>query len=348
MSQNFLPENYFPASVGPVKRPTGSGSLLQWFNALPYSNGRGIATGWHIQASRCSEELTKALKDFGYEQISIFHRSTNNNEEYWKIEQCSLFVLCNGFEDSWTMRNTDARYGIAFGWQNGKGATKLKCKAIISELAIMGYYEPLSIPMEGWMTEEFLKALSEQLAVLDAFHALTGIDAPFYGFSLEIAPAAKNKMVGKGKDKSPIIPTIAVITALDAEYFTAHLAPPEVLRYIVENDLLKKTVQWSVDTSHRISLGEDRETWETEEYDASLRGKPPRTPRPAEQPVQGEAAAPDAADTMPATDQQINAIRKLCSHIGRQVPNHEPATYREAKALIATLSAEYREMRSHR
>ena len=46
---------------------------------------------------------------------------------------------------------------------------------------------------------------------------------------------------------------------------------------------------------------------------------------------------------MPVTDQQSQSIRKLCEHLHKQVT--APATYGEAKELIAQLSQEYRTSR---
>src|SRR2546430_13158601 len=45
-------------------------------------------------------------------------------------------------------------------------------------------------------SECMLEALGKQIEVLKAFHGFTGRRAPFYGFSIPLAPAATRKMVG--------------------------------------------------------------------------------------------------------------------------------------------------------
>lgn len=46
----------------------------------------------------------------------------------------------------------------------------------------------------------------------------------------------------------------------------------------------------------------------------------------------------------PATDQQMASIRLLCERLGKQAP--APSAYAQAKALIATLTQEYRERKT--
>jgi hypothetical protein len=46
------------------------------------------------------------------------------------------------------------------------------------------------------ITEDWFKALEQQFRVLDAFEKVTGIAAPFYGFSIPRTPAEKPRMVG--------------------------------------------------------------------------------------------------------------------------------------------------------
>jgi hypothetical protein len=62
----------------------------------------------------------------------------------------------------------------------------------------------------------------------------------------------------------------------------------------------------SIDTSRRISAGEDHEHWETEEYDAAF----------------GAASSADFLenDEPTATKQQMASIEKLCQLLGRQSP----------------------------
>ena len=326
----IVPAGYFPASQ-PLRRPLGNGPLLQWFNALPA--GKALATGWHIQANRCSEELAAALKAYGYPRVSVLHRMSGEIVEYWAIETCSLFVLCNGFEDSWTMKESSERQGIAYGWIEAKNHSKIKSRVIIAELAAVGYFEPFTISLEGMITEEYLAALEQQFRVLDAFEHLSGNPAPFYGFSLTLAPAEKAKMVGNNGKQSPIVPmTTDVPAQIDEDYLRNHLCPAELLAAIQERDLIGKAIMWSVETSKIIARGDDKETWETSEYSAA-------TGFDEEEDLEPEQPAKEVKWT-PATKQQTASIAKLCGHLGRQAPA-KVLSHEEAGAMLKTLSAEY-------
>jgi len=317
---SLVPAGYFD-NPQPVTRPTGGGPLLQWFNGLPA--GKSLAIGWHIQASRCNDELSAALKGLGIERLTVLHRMSGELVEYWSLGAACLIVLCNGFADPWEMRQSEERLGIAYGWNGTKHSSKLKVKVLVAELVEASYLEPFTITLEGMITECFLEALSQQFQVLDAFEKLARQLAPFWGFSLTLAPADKPKMVGQRGKQSPIIPMVAAVPqVVDEEYLCLHLVEQPVIRAIVERDLVSKAIQWSIDTSHRISAGEDKEHWEDE---ASL------------PPDEEEDEEPD--DTPMATKQQQASIEKLCQFLSKPMPSG-PLTYEAARKLIAEMTSE--------
>ncbi len=310
-------------AVAPVKRPQGAGPLLQWFNGLPA--GKALAIGWHIQANRCSEDLSEALRKLGTPRITVLHKMTGELVEYWSLETCSLIVLCNGFDDTWTMRETTERDGIAWGWIDAKNHSKCKARVFIHELASAGYFGPFTLTLEGMITDEFLTAISRQFDVLDAYEKSHGGNkAPFYGFSIQLAPAEKPKMVGRNGKQSPIIPMVARIPeVIDYTYLVEHLAPHQLLVAIREQALIGKAIQWSIDVSQQISAGQDKESWETPEYEESL-----------QQPKRNETL-----DNAPPSPRQLESIGKLAEKLRKEVA--QPATYGQAAALIKALSKEY-------
>jgi hypothetical protein len=61
------------------------------------------------------------------------------------------------------------------------------------------------------------------------------------------------------------------------------------------------------------------------------------------------AATEENASDAPATEQQLNSIRKLCQHLGKPEPeNPDTLSYLDAKGLITQLSHEYNEQKQHR
>lgn len=340
---SIVPAGYF-GQTAPIRRPLGSSPLLQWFNGLPA--GKRLATGWHIQASRCDESLTAALKAIGTERVTVLHRMSGEMVEYWSLETCSLVLLCNGFADPWEMRQTGEREGVAYGWISSKNSSKVKARVLIAELVEAGYTEQLTITLEGMITESFFEALSQQFRVLDAFEKLTGVAAPFYGFSIPMTPADKPRMVGTKKGKqSPIIPmVVAVPQRIDEEYLSAHLCPKALLDLIVSRDLVGKAVRWSIDTSERISRGEDKEAWETvDDEEAVSTGKETAAAQstPKEMQDQGSGAV------LPASVAQITSIGKLCQRLNKPMPT-EPLSFEQAKRLLVQLSSEYNQSRHGR
>lgn len=336
------------SNVPQVKRPTGSGPLLQWFNGL--TAGRELAVGWHVQANRCSEELVEAFRKLGTRRLSVLHKMSGEIVEYWSLEACSLVVLCNGFGDTWEMKQSPDREGLAYGWIEEKQKSKIKARVFVAELAEVGYMEPFTVTLEGMITECFLEALTHQFDVLDAYERITGGQAPFYGFALELAPAEKPKMVGNHGKQSPIIPMVAQVPELiDEEYLIGHVATKQLLKLIADKDLLQKAIAWSVETSRTISRGEDRENWETEEYEAAQSGtgaQPVHKSKHATAAVQDEGLQEEPEPM--ASPQQVKSMLNLYRLIGEEaLPQEvlEAMTFEEARQRIKTMNAQFQGQR---
>ena len=61
------------------------------------------------------------------------------------------------------------------------------------------------------------------------------------------------------------------------------------------------------------------------------------------------AGTEEQASDAPATEQQLNSIRKLCQHLGKPEPeNPDTLSYLDAKGLITQLSHEYNEQKQQR
>src|SRR5439155_6214732 len=117
--------------------------------------------------------------------------------------------------------------------------------------------------------------------------------------SIAMAPAEKPRIVGPRGRQSPIIPMIAQVpTVINEDYLAEHLCSKELLDQIRARDLVGRAIRWSIDTSERINRNEDKEDWETAEYEEARRmadqQTSPRekaTPRAAAQ-VSNSAAEP--------------------------------------------------------
>jgi len=74
-----------------------------------------------------------------------------------------------------------------------------------------------------------------------------------------------------------------------------------------------------------------------------------RPPVPANAGKANGAATEEHASDAPATEQQLNSIRKLRQHLGRPEPeNPDTLSYLDAKGLITQLSHEYNEQKQQR
>ncbi len=265
---------------------------LQWFNGLATDQGM-MAIGWHIQAD-VHPQLDETMEGMGVARYVVQHRTPGKDGQpkqlpYWKLPTCSLIVIALGVQSVFQMRDTTERLGIAYGREkvrDEKGAIKLnedgsektqsvlKLRAFVHELVQNGYGEWLPITLTGTITDCMLEALSQQFRVLEAYGDYAraqgkGVTtAPFYGFSLTLAPG-QVKMVGKPNAQSPIYPMQAVLPAtIDSSYLAAHLVPKDLLARIRQG-LLDEIVLWSVEESGRIIAGKDG-TGEDGHHDRSL------------------------------------------------------------------------------
>ncbi len=344
-------EAHFPtqADAPAIRRPAGNPTLLQWFNGLPA--GRQLAVGWHIQCSKCSEKVAAALAGLGIPRLTVQHKMTGEKVEYWSLGSARLYVLCNGFGDAYEMRTLpDARDGIAYGWIAEKNHSKLKARVLVGELVEAGCTEIFVVTLEGMITDLFLQALAEQFRVLDAFERYSGgtRTAPFWGFALEMTPAGEPKMVGNNGKQSPIIPILARVPAgqIDPDYLRAHLIPRAAAELIHAQGLVSKAVQWSVETSARISKGQDREAWEEDPgyAEAMTRGNGKAARFVEEEDDDGEGQT-TVQEALPASKAQLTSLANLARLLGVEITslshNGVALSYEEASRLIKQLSAEY-------
>jgi len=335
----------------PPVRPV-SDPLLQWFNGLP-TDGDRIAKGWHIERDKHSpiDEVCRAL---GLDSYGVVHRSSGKTVPYWALRSCSLFIITQGVQSVNDMNASRERIGLAYGWLNGKGSSKLKFRAIVHELAARGYAEPFTVSLEGLITREMLAALGEQFRAIDAFAAHRekrgkGGYPPYYALSLPLHPASQIKMVGQGQQNA-ILPMFAAIPSpVTSDYLREHLCPVDLF-YRIRDTLLTPTILWSNDTTRHIYQGSDQEPWElAENGEAASDRDPDPSPSPARaapRPVPAQSRDGDGKPEL-ATEQQFATIHKLCEHLSRPVPDNLSAfSFAQARDLIATLSHHYRAIRS--
>lgn len=334
----------------PPVRPV-SDPLLQWFNGLPTDDDR-IAKGWHIERGKQSR-IDEVCHELGLVSYSVFHRGSGKTVPYFRLGDCSLFVITAGLQSVQEMNASRERIGIAYGWQNHKGSSKLKFRAIIQELAARGYTEPFTVSLEGTITREMLVSLGEQFRALDAYKAYRekrgkAGSPPYYALSLPLHPARQVKPVGHGEhgEQYTILPMFAAIPSpVTADYLRDHLCPVDLYERI-RDLLLTPTILWSNDTTRNIYQGSDREAWEDEQEALDRGPEPSKGPTSSPGPASTQARAGNDKELL-ATEQQLASIGKLCEHLDRPIPdNLSSLSFQEARELIATLSHEYRKTRA--
>jgi hypothetical protein len=252
---------------------------LKWLNGAA-TDEQTLAIGWHIECE-INPLIDETLEGMGMHRYVVQHRTAdkdgNTQKAYWRLHPCSLIVIAEGVLSSFQMRDTDERTGIAYAreierddtgaakrYDDGKGNIKmhkvLKLRAFVHEMALHGYSEWLPLTLTGNIVECMLEALGKQIEVLKAFNGFTGRKAPFYGFSIPLAPAATRKMVGpKDGQQSPIYPMLAQVPAsIGKEYLLQHATPKDLVTRIRE-ELLADTVIWSFEESVKIAQGSDAE-----------------------------------------------------------------------------------------
>ena len=128
-------------SRGPARRPQlrVADPMLQWATGLQ-TDDRRLYAGWLAEVGR-SESLDNAMREAGFEQVTIKHGS-GNVVTHWAVETANLFVIAEGVQTIAEMQRSTERYGIAFGWrtlQGGRQQSQLRFRALLSELAEIGY-----------------------------------------------------------------------------------------------------------------------------------------------------------------------------------------------------------------
>jgi hypothetical protein len=252
---------------------------LKWLNGAA-TDEQTMAIGWHIEGE-INPLIDETLEGMGMKRYVVQHRTAdkdgNTQKAYWRVHPCSLIVIAEGVLSSFQMRDTDERTGIAYAreierdesgaakrYDDGKGNIKmhkvLKLRAFVHEMILHGYSEWLPLTLTGNIVECMLEALGKQIEVLKAFHGFTGRRAPFYGFSISLAPATTTKMVGpKDGQQSPIYPMLAQVPAnIGKEHLLQHATPKDLVARIRE-ELLGDTVVWSIEESAKIAQGNDSE-----------------------------------------------------------------------------------------
>lgn len=226
-----------------VVLPITKTARLKWFNAAA-TDQQTFAIGWHIDAG-VNPYIDETLQGMGMHRYIIEHQNPDKDgitmKSYWHLEICSLIIICEGLLTTFQMHNTDRRTGIAYaeeiehdehgqakryedGQQNIVKHKVLKFRAFVHEMVLHGYNEWFEVTLSGNMVKEMIdKALVKQVEVLKAFTAYTGLNAPFYGFSVPLVPSSTRKMVGPEKKRSPIYPMLASIPeTIDEAYLLEH------------------------------------------------------------------------------------------------------------------------------
>ncbi len=262
-----------------VIAPITKMARLRWLNGAA-TDEQTMAIGWHIECE-INPLIDETLEGMGMQRYVVQHRTAdkdgNTQKAYWRVHPCSLIVVAEGVLSSFQMRDTDERTGIAYAreverdesgaakrYDDGKGNIKmhkvLKLRAFVHEMVLHGYNEWLPLTLTGNIVECMLEALGKQIEVLKAYQGFTGRKAPFYAFSIPLAPAATRKMVGpKDGQQSPIYPMLAQVPAsIGKEYLLQHATPKDLVARIRE-ELLADTVVWSIAESAKIVQGSDTE-----------------------------------------------------------------------------------------
>lgn len=254
---------------GPARRPLPriADPLLQWSTGLQ-TKDRRIYAGWLAEAGRV-EAFDHAMEQAGFSQITIRHGS-GNMVTHWAVETANLFVIAEGVQSIGEMKNTNDRYGIAFGWRTldgGRQQSVLRLRALLHELLDVGFYDPLMVTIKSTLTGDMIAALTRQYEVLDAvelFRAKAGKQQqppPFYACSI---PLGAGREVARGsvqtKEIAPIVAQIP--TPVTKEYILAHWIKRDWAEVIEGSQggpsLLDLTIAWSVMTSQLIAMGEEQ------------------------------------------------------------------------------------------
>lgn len=268
-----LPADLEPAYLrGPARRPVPqlADPLMQWASGLTTHN-RQVYAGWLVESSK-DDALDKAMAAAGVDAVVIKHGS-GNLVTHWALSTASLLILCDGIQSIAEMRDTQDRYGIAFGWEGvkdsmtaGRLVSRLRCRVLIAELVAVGYVSPLLLTLRGTMTGDLLSACMQHFAVLDQLNAYRAqaskpeLQLPFYAVSLPIGPGQEVQRGNGGQSKTITPPAAQIPDPITAEYIKSRWTKQPTIAAI--EALLDATVAWSVTESAKIASGATAEGWE--------------------------------------------------------------------------------------
>jgi hypothetical protein len=248
---------------GPARRPAVivSDPMIQWSTGLP-TKDRTLYAGWLVEIKDGQDELGAAMLQAGYEPIVIKH-GNGQFVSHWALPNVSLFIIADGMQTMAEMKQTQERYGIAFGWKkqdDGRMKSVLRCRVFVRELLQAGYDEPLLLTLSGTITGDFLRGLEGQYATLDAIDALrieqgkAKLAPPFYALSIPFVAGADvtRGQAGMSKDISP--PQAAIPEPVTRAYLTTNYIKAAWVPLIESR--LDDTISWSVSESRRIATGD--------------------------------------------------------------------------------------------
>jgi hypothetical protein len=319
-----------------VVLPITTQPYLKWFNEASTDAGI-IAKGFHI-GKGIDPKLDETLEGLGMRHYVVEHRTPDadgqTQKPYWHLSPCSLIVVAEGLLSRRQMQNSERRTGIAYGkepvfdqqgqperYEDGNPITRrtLKARVYLHELVKMGYQDWLPLTLHGNIIDDFLSALTAQFRVLEAYRGYTGRKAPFYGFSLPLAPAARRRLVGKGAKQSPIYPIVAQLpSTIDRAYLQAHLIPVWLID-LLRDSLLPETIVWSMEASKRIVSPRQQEQRTQALLDTSHASAPVPSPVPPT-PVMPMSAPSEQKEEHPTADRVIRQpellwiVREYCQH----------------------------------
>lgn len=248
---------------GPARRPVPAVSepLLQWATGLTTTQ-RTIYAGWFVEAGK-DGDLDDAMASAGYDTVTIKHGG-GNLVQHWAVERAELFVLCDGVQTIPEMKQTEERFGVAFGWRtldDGRAQSQFRARVLLRPLLDVGYTQPLLLSVKSTLTGDVLNALLRQYDVLDAAAAaradkgLPPLALPFYAFSLELAPGEAALRGSKGAQKE-IVPPVAVLPSpISRDYLARHYIRKAWVAGVER--LVAATIPWSVRESALIAADED-------------------------------------------------------------------------------------------
>jgi hypothetical protein len=172
-AQTAQVEDEVTFSRGPARRPIPrvSDPLLQWATGLQ-TKQRAIYAGWLCEAGK-NEDLDAAMGRAKVEQVQIKH-GTGSIVTHWQLMEITAIFIAEGVQSMGEMKNTEDRWGLAFGWrtlEGGRQQSALRGRLLLPRLLEVGYAEPFLWSMKGTITGDMIDALTRQYEVLDAWDA---------------------------------------------------------------------------------------------------------------------------------------------------------------------------------